>query len=150
MGTGDESGSHRELPAEPALRRGILRATPVAVAVLDDGGEVEHAVLAFQDATEREERQRRFDAVFNNTFQFRGLLDPDGTLVEADDTALAFGGLDREDGFYVADCGPGLPGGDPDGVFDHDHSAGGARFGVVDISTTLSWLGHHPVDVDAD
>ncbi|WP_196511437.1 PAS domain S-box protein [Nostoc sp. NZL] len=36
---------------------------------------------------------RRFRAIFNNTFQFTGLLTPDGTLLEANQTALSFGGL---------------------------------------------------------
>jgi PAS domain S-box-containing protein len=35
--------------------------------------------------------------VFNNTYQFTGFLDPDGTLLEANDAALSFGGLDREE-----------------------------------------------------
>lgn len=39
----------------------------------------------------------RFRAIFNQTFQFIGLLKPDGTLVEANQTALRFGGLKREE-----------------------------------------------------
>jgi PAS domain S-box-containing protein len=35
--------------------------------------------------------------VFNATYQFVGLLEPDGTVVEANQTALNFGGLTRED-----------------------------------------------------
>ncbi|MCB0114530.1 MAG: PAS domain-containing protein [Caldilineaceae bacterium] len=35
--------------------------------------------------------------VFDTTFQFIGLLEPDGTLVEANQTALDFGGLTRSD-----------------------------------------------------
>ncbi|MGQ4555992.1 PAS domain S-box protein [Halobellus sp. GM3] len=50
-----------------------------------------------QDVTERRERARRFEAIFNQTYQFTGLLEPDGTLIEANESALAFGGLDRED-----------------------------------------------------
>lgn len=40
---------------------------------------------------------RRFEAIFDNTYQFTGLLDPDGTLVEANEAALSFGGLERSD-----------------------------------------------------
>ncbi|MCC5611274.1 PAS domain-containing protein [Nostoc sp. CHAB 5834] len=40
---------------------------------------------------------RRFRAIFNNTFQFTGLLTPDGILLEANQTALSFGGLKLED-----------------------------------------------------
>jgi PAS domain S-box-containing protein len=50
-----------------------------------------------RDITERKERQRRFEAIFNQTYQFTGLLSPDGTLLEANDTALAFGGITRDD-----------------------------------------------------
>jgi PAS domain S-box-containing protein len=48
-----------------------------------------------RDLSDRRERERRFEAVFNNTFQFTGLLEPDGTLVEVNETALAFGGIER-------------------------------------------------------
>jgi chemotaxis family two-component system sensor kinase Cph1 len=74
--------------------------------LLDDDGEVEHIVLAFENITERKERQRRFNAVFNNTYQFTGLMEPDGTLIEANDTALEFGGIEREDvvGTHLAEA----------------------------------------------
>ncbi|MEH1780643.1 MAG: PAS domain S-box protein [Nostoc sp.] len=41
--------------------------------------------------------ERRFCAIFNNTFQFTGLLTPDGILLEANQTALSFGGIKLED-----------------------------------------------------
>jgi PAS domain S-box-containing protein len=50
-----------------------------------------------RDVTEREERERRFRAIFDNTYTFVGLLDTDGRLLEANDTALSFGQLARED-----------------------------------------------------
>ena len=37
--------------------------------------------------------ERRFRAIFNQTFQFMGLLQPDGILLEANQTALDFRGL---------------------------------------------------------
>jgi PAS domain S-box-containing protein len=40
---------------------------------------------------------RRYRSVFNGTFQFTGLLRPDKTVVAVNDTALRFGGLDREE-----------------------------------------------------
>lgn len=43
------------------------------------------------------ESERRFRAIFDQTFQFTGLLAPDGTLLEANQTALDFGGLRREE-----------------------------------------------------
>ncbi|WP_251924024.1 PAS domain S-box protein [Salinibacter ruber] len=47
------------------------------------------------DAWDRARQQ--YEAIFNHTYQFTGLLTPDGILVEANDTALEFGGLEREE-----------------------------------------------------
>ncbi|MGD1942341.1 MAG: PAS domain S-box protein [Leptolyngbyaceae cyanobacterium] len=44
-----------------------------------------------------QQSEERFRAIFNQTFQFIGLLEPDGTLIEANQTALDFGGLQREE-----------------------------------------------------
>ncbi len=41
--------------------------------------------------------ERKFRAIFNNIFQFVGLLTLDGMLLEANQTALDFGGLKLED-----------------------------------------------------
>jgi PAS domain S-box-containing protein len=41
--------------------------------------------------------ERRFRAIFDQTFQFIGLLDVDGTLLEANQTALSFAGIRSED-----------------------------------------------------
>ena len=38
-----------------------------------------------------------YKEIFNRTFQFTGVMRPDGTLIEANDTALEFGGLDHDD-----------------------------------------------------
>jgi PAS domain S-box-containing protein len=43
------------------------------------------------------ESEQRFRELFNTTYQFIGLLSPDGILLEANQTALDFGGLTRED-----------------------------------------------------
>jgi|GEM_PF-1449706 len=53
--------------------------------------------INFHDVTAHKERERQFEAIFNNTYTFVGLLKPDGTLLEANNTALAFGGLERRD-----------------------------------------------------
>ncbi|HAX75444.1 MAG TPA: hypothetical protein DCY88_06365 [Cyanobacteria bacterium UBA11372] len=44
-----------------------------------------------------QESERKFRAIFNNTFQFTGLLTPDGTLLEANQTALDFCGIESSD-----------------------------------------------------
>ncbi|MWV38605.1 PAS domain S-box protein [Natrialba sp. INN-245] len=51
----------------------------------------------FRDLTEQKYREHRFEAVFNNTHQFTGLLELDGTLIEANETALSFAGVDRDE-----------------------------------------------------
>lgn len=48
------------------------------------------------DVTESKRRERRFEAIFNNTYQFTGLTEPDGTVIEANESALSFAGVDRE------------------------------------------------------
>ena len=51
--------------------------------------ETKNTVLQFKDDI--------FRAIFDNTFQFIGLISPDGTVLEANQTALTVGGLQRED-----------------------------------------------------
>jgi PAS domain S-box-containing protein len=63
------------------------------IATTSDGG----FVCIVRDITDHRERERRFEAVFNNTYTFIGLLDPDGTVIEANETALSFAGIDREE-----------------------------------------------------
>lgn len=65
--------------------------------IFDNEGNITRIVGYVRDITEQKERTRRFEAIFNNTYTFVGLLEPDGTLIEANDTALSFGGLDRDD-----------------------------------------------------
>ena len=59
----------------------------------------QYTVLAnsVSNAIEQEKQRRRYEAVFNQTYQFTGLLDPDGTVLEANNTVLEFGGLDRDE-----------------------------------------------------
>ncbi|WP_267640534.1 PAS domain S-box protein [Haloarchaeobius amylolyticus] len=69
----------------------------LTVLPLGPHGELRGTVGIVRDISERKERQRRYEAIFNQTYQFTGLLDPDGTMLEANETALEFGGLDRAD-----------------------------------------------------
>ena len=49
------------------------------------------------DISDRKETDLKFKAIFNNTFQFVGLLSLDGILLEANQTALDFGGITRDE-----------------------------------------------------
>jgi PAS domain S-box-containing protein len=79
-----ERADGHHLPVEVSLTRAEL-------------GGVSRVLAHVRDISERREQERRFEAIFNGTFQFIGLLEPDGTLVEANDTALEFGGFEESD-----------------------------------------------------
>lgn len=55
---------------------------------------------------EKQQAELIFRSIFNNTFNFTGLLEPDGTLIEANKSALDFGGFTLEDakGLNFADA----------------------------------------------
>ncbi len=68
--------------------------------ILHPDGHQLGAMVAMRDITEQAQAEealkaseRRFRAIFNQTFQFIGLLEPDGTMLEANQTALDFGGF---------------------------------------------------------
>lgn len=70
----------------------------------DPQGTVVRLFGTVMDITERKltelalvESDRRFRAIFNTMFEFIGLLDPKGMLLEANQTAMDFGGLNRQD-----------------------------------------------------
>ncbi len=70
--------------------------------LLSKDGTVEYIIATGVDITEcrqaratLRESKRRFKAIFDLTFEFVCLLAPDGTLLEANQTALNFGGLTR-------------------------------------------------------
>ena len=63
--------------------------------MLDDEA-IEGVLVYLRDVTESKKRARRFESIFNQTYQFTGLLEPDGTVIEANDAALEFGGIGRE------------------------------------------------------
>ncbi|MEW5860747.1 MAG: PAS domain S-box protein [Cyanobacteriota bacterium] len=73
--------------------------------VLPSPAELEAANLALRnEMLERQqveealrESERRFRAIFNQTFQFIGLLKPDGTVLEINQAALKVGGLKTAD-----------------------------------------------------
>ncbi|TSD13505.1 hypothetical protein DP107_11810 [Haloglomus irregulare] len=52
---------------------------------------------SFQLSMENLGQENLYELIFNQTFHFIGILEPDGTLIDANDAALSFGGLTRED-----------------------------------------------------
>ena len=61
----------------------------------DQDGWVLGLVGIGRDLRRRRERERRFQAIFNQTYQFTALLAPSGMLIEVNETMLDFGGIDR-------------------------------------------------------
>ncbi|WP_338072728.1 PAS domain S-box protein [Haloglomus irregulare] len=72
--------------------------------MLDDDA-IDGVLVYLRNVTARKQRARRFEGIFNRTFQATGLLRPDGTVLEVNDTALEFGAGDRESvaGEHIAD-----------------------------------------------
>jgi two-component system NtrC family sensor kinase len=71
-----------------------------ATAVPDKAGNFVSFLMIQRDVTEERaivsalvDSERRFRAIFNSTFQFIGLLDPEGIVLEVNETALEFGGF---------------------------------------------------------
>jgi PAS domain S-box-containing protein len=62
-----------------------------AVVLMRDMTPYKQAMMALQLS------ERKFRAIFDGVFQFIGLTEPDGTLLEANQTALKFGGIEAED-----------------------------------------------------
>jgi len=82
----------------------ILHMECSATAIPDEDGSFGSFLIVQRDVTERKlaaqalaDSERRFRAIFNSTFQFIGLLSPDGTLLEANQAALDFAGVDEKD-----------------------------------------------------
>lgn len=72
--------------------------------ILDHNKSLLGAVVAMTDITEikkatklNEEIAIKFKGIFDSTFQFIGFLSPDGTLLEANQTAINFAGLEPDD-----------------------------------------------------
>jgi len=72
--------------------------------VADEDGNFSTFLIIQRDVTERKRTaialansERRFRAIFDSTYQLMGLLDPDGTLLQVNQTALDFGGLKSEE-----------------------------------------------------
>ncbi|AFK19145.1 PAS domain S-box protein [Haloferax mediterranei ATCC 33500] len=66
-------------------------------ALTDDDGKVNGFAKVTRDMTERKRREQQLDAVFNSTFQYIGLVEPDGTVLKVNDAALDLVNADRDD-----------------------------------------------------
>jgi len=82
----------------------ILQMECSATGIPDKNNEFTSFLIIQRDVTERKrsaealaDSERRFRAIFNSTFQFIGLLDPEGTLLEANQAALDFAGVTNDD-----------------------------------------------------
>ena len=82
----------------------VLNMACEGTAVRDGDGNIGYFLVFQRDVTDRvraaaalEASEQRFRAIFNSTFQFIGLLSPDGIVLEVNQTALDFGGLSDED-----------------------------------------------------
>jgi PAS domain S-box-containing protein len=72
--------------------------------ILDDDRHISGYVHIVSDITKKKQdeealrkSEERFKAIFNSTFQFTGLMTPDGILIEANRSALDFAGISKED-----------------------------------------------------
>jgi PAS domain S-box-containing protein len=75
-----------------------------ATAVPDENGEFTSFLIVQRDVTERKQAEtdlvnseKQFRTIFNSSFQLIGMLDPDGVLLDANQTALDAIGVRRED-----------------------------------------------------
>ncbi len=90
----------------------IIRAGDAAIRIIhsqanilfDSAGTPQKIVGVIQDITDRKQAEdalrqseERFRAIFNSSFQFTGLMMPDGTMIEANQAALDFAGITMED-----------------------------------------------------
>ncbi|MFB6251692.1 MAG: PAS domain S-box protein [Halobellus sp.] len=57
---------------------------------------IDGMLLYLRDVTEHKERARRFESIFNQTFQFTGLLESDGTVLEVNRATVDFTGVERD------------------------------------------------------
>jgi len=82
----------------------IIQMECSATAIADEAGNFSTFLILQRDVTERKRAaaalaisEQRFRTIFNSSFQLIGLLDPEGQLLEANQTALDLGGLEQTD-----------------------------------------------------
>jgi len=80
-----------EFPIELSLSIGRRGDEPFVLAVIRDITERKKAEEALRES------ERKSRAILDHTFQFIGLMTPDGTLIEANRSALNFAGIEESD-----------------------------------------------------
>ncbi|HET9730537.1 MAG TPA: PAS domain-containing protein [Acidimicrobiia bacterium] len=65
--------------------------------VFDDGGRIGGTLVVCQETTQRVLADARLRAIYDGTYEFIGLLSPEGTLLEANRASLEFIGKERAD-----------------------------------------------------
>jgi PAS domain S-box-containing protein len=86
-----KQGQDRSLLASGAAIYSTTGEKLGAVVLMRDITEYKRAMIALQQS------EQKFRAIFDGVFQFIGLIKPDGTLTEANLTALKFGGMQAEE-----------------------------------------------------
>ncbi|MDH5741020.1 MAG: PAS domain S-box protein, partial [Nitrospira sp.] len=96
-------GAVRNLEVSMRMKDGELRQFIISTDLITLGGKPCLLTIG-NDITERKkaedalrESEQRFRAIYDQTYEFIGLLTPDGTLIDVNHTALAFRGLQRSD-----------------------------------------------------
>ncbi len=84
--------------ADGVIRAGLISASPFTI------GSKEYVLTSIMDITDRKETEnllrdseQKFHAIFSQSFQFIGLLDIAGNVLEANETALKFANLNAAD-----------------------------------------------------
>lgn len=77
--------------------RSLLMAAALGLAIYFAQRSLERSIVAEELAAELQRAKTRFRAIFDQTFQFIGLLSTDGTLLEVNRTALQFAGIAEEE-----------------------------------------------------
>jgi PAS domain S-box-containing protein len=104
----DVEAINRQLREEGELQMEAIRQTAegprdfrVDVTLRNPEAEVPDGYAIYTDITDRKEhereRQQRYEAIFDHSYQFAGLMEPDGTLLETNWSSLEVAGLDEQD-----------------------------------------------------
>jgi PAS domain S-box-containing protein len=101
-----ETGDLVDIPEEAieTKHQGLRILHTRKIPIYDETGEPQYLLGISEDITDRKRAEAalkasetRFRAIFDQTFQFIGLMKTDGTLIEANWSALQFAGIREED-----------------------------------------------------